>query len=174
MQLYVVRHGETEMGKNKVIATIEEPLNDYGIKQAIDLGLELNCKNIDLIYCSPIQRAQHTLELFELEKNIPVILDERIKERNMGIYENISFDKLNWENFWGIDSEKTYPELESMKNVYKRVSEFLDELREKYNDKSILLVTHGGIARAIYWYFKGFDNSLFKCENCKIYEYNIN
>jgi len=81
--------------------------------------------------------------------------------------------QVNWEEFWGINSEINYPELESMKNVYKRVSEFLDELLNKFRDKRILLVTHGGISRAIYWYFNGFDKSLFKCENCKIYEYNI-
>lgn len=74
----------------------------------------------------------------------------------------------------GIDSEINYPELESMKDVYKRVSEFLDEIIEKYKDKNILLVTHGGIVRAIHWYFKGIDNSLFSCENCKIYEYKVN
>ena len=60
-----------------------------------------------------------------------------------------------------------------MKSVYKRVSSFLDELRIKEKNKKILLVTHGGVARAIYWYFIGFDNSLFKCENCKIYKYSI-
>lgn len=173
MKLYVVRHGETDMGKNKIIATIEEPLNSTGIQQAIELGTELNDKDIDLIFCSPIQRAKHTLDLFKLNKNIPVVVEERLKERNMGLYEKISFDKLNWEEFWGINSEINYPELESMKNVYKRVSEFLDELLNKFRDKRILLVTHGGISRAIYWYFNGFDKSLFKCENCKIYEYNI-
>lgn len=102
MQLYVVRHGETDMGRNRIIASVEVPLNDLGRQQAIKLGLELNSKNIDLIYCSPIQRAKNTLKLFKLDKNLPVIIEERIKERNMGIYEKISFDKLNWEVFWGL------------------------------------------------------------------------
>ena len=43
--------------------------------------------------------------------------------------------QVNWEEFWGINSEINYPELESMKNVYKRVSEFLDELLNKFRDK---------------------------------------
>lgn len=30
MKLYVIRHGETDMGKNRVIAAIEEPLNEKG------------------------------------------------------------------------------------------------------------------------------------------------
>ena len=66
MKIYVVRHGETNMGKNKVIATEEEPLNENGIQQAILLGEKLRNKKIDIVYCSTIQRAQDTLRLFDL------------------------------------------------------------------------------------------------------------
>lgn len=171
MNLYVIRHGETNMGKNKIIATEDEPLNSNGIEQAVNVGKELRKLNIDLVYCSPIERAKHTLKLLDLDKSIPVIIEERIKERDMGIYENVSFDDLDWESFWGYNSDLKYNEMESMKSVYKRVSVFLDELKLKQPNKNILLVTHGGIARAIYWYFNGLDNSLFTCENCKIYKY---
>lgn len=170
MNLYVVRHGETDMGKNKIIATEDEPLNFTGIEQAKNLGKELSKLNIDIVYCSPIDRAKHTLNLFNLNKNIPIIVDERLKERDMGIYKEVPFEYLEWENFWGYNSNIKYPELESMKSVYKRVSKFLDEIKIK-NDTNILLVTHGGVSRAIYWYFYGIDNSLFVCENCKIYKY---
>ena len=34
MKLYVIRHGETEMGKNEIIATEDEPLNKFGMNQA--------------------------------------------------------------------------------------------------------------------------------------------
>lgn len=65
MKLYVIRHGETDMGKNRVIATVEETLNEKGKEQAINVGKELNALNIDLIYCSPIGRAKHTKEQLE-------------------------------------------------------------------------------------------------------------
>mgnify|MGYP006870922569 CR=1 FL=1 len=29
-------------------------------------------------------------------------------------------------------------------------------MKEKYKDKNILLVTHGGVARAVYFYFNEF------------------
>lgn len=173
MKLYVIRHGETDMGKNRVIATVEEPLNKRGKEQAINVRKELNTLKIDLIYCSPIERAKHTLELLNLKKEIPVIIEDRIKERDVGIYEKANFDDLDWEIFLGYNSDEKYSGLESMKSVYKRVSSFLDELKEEHKDKNILLVAHGGVARAIYWYFNGLDNSLFTCENCKIYEYNM-
>lgn len=120
MNIYVVRHGETDMGKNKIIATEGEPLNFTGIEQAKKLGKELSKLNIDIVYCSPIDRAIHTLNLFNLNKDIPVIVDERLKERDMGIYKEVPFEDLEWENFWGYNSNIKYPELESMKIVYRR------------------------------------------------------
>ena len=38
MKLYVIRYGETEMGKNEIIATEDEPLNEFGIQQAKKIG----------------------------------------------------------------------------------------------------------------------------------------
>ena len=79
----------------------------------------------------------------DYDKNIPIVIDNRIKERNMGIYEKIEFSKLDWNVFWGYDSEEKYKEVESMKSVYQRVGNFLNELKEEYSNESILLVTHG-------------------------------
>ena len=70
MKLYVIRHGETEMGKNEIIATEDEPLNKFGMYQAQKVGKELKKLDIDIIYCSPIERAKHTLKLFDMDKNI--------------------------------------------------------------------------------------------------------
>jgi len=171
MKLYVIRHGETNMGKNNIIATEDEPLNETGIKQAIETAYPNT-----IIYCSPIERTKETLRLFKLDKNIPVIIEDRIKERNMGIYEKIPFEELNWDEFWNYNSDKFYPELETMKNVYERISEFLNEIKLSNRNNNILLVSHGGISRAIYWYFNGIPkngNSSNINENCKIYEYEL-
>ena len=177
MKLYVIRHGETEQGKNKIIANLDESLNATGIEQAINVGKDIRKLNLDIIFCSPIQRAKYTLKLFNLDKNIPIIYDDRLIERNMGIYENVPFANLDWDVFWNYNSNIKYPELESMKEVYERIKKFIDELKERYFNKNILLVTHGGVSRVIYWYFNGIPidgNSKNVNENCKIYEYDLN
>ena len=81
MNLYVIRHGETNMGKNNLIATDKEPLNENGISQAINIGKNLRKIHIDRIYCSPIERAKHTLELFNLDKNIPIVIFIKISSK---------------------------------------------------------------------------------------------
>lgn len=176
MKIYVIRHGETEQGKNKIIANLNEPLNKNGVNQAINVGKELRKLDINIIYCSPVERAKHTLEFFDLDKNIPVVIEDRLKERNMGKYENMPFENLQWDVFWNYNSKIKYPELESMEDVYFRIKDFLDEMKKKFNEEKILLVTHGGISRAIYWYFNGIPNngnSFDVNENCKIYEYEL-
>ncbi len=176
MKIYVIRHGETEQGRNRIIANLNEPLNENGVQQAINVGKELKKLNLSKIYCSPIERAKHTLNLFNLDKNIPVEIEDRLKERDMGIYENVPFEKLDWDVFWNYNSQTKYPELESMKDVYLRIKDFLDELKKEYKNEEILLVTHGGISRAIYWYFNKIPingNSYNINENCKIYEYEL-
>lgn len=176
MKIYVIRHGETEQGRNKIIANLNEPLNENGIQQAINVGKELKKLNLSKIYCSPIQRAKQTLNLFNLDKNIPIEIEDRLKERDMGIYENVAFEKLDWDVFWNYNSQTKYPGVESMKDVYLRIKDFLDELKKVYKNEKILLVTHGGISRAIYWYFNKIPsngNSYNVNENCKIYEYEL-
>ena len=67
--------------------------------------------------------------------------------------------------------------METIPDLFKRIKEFLDEIKEKYKDKNILLVTHGGVARGIYFYFNDIpkDGNLekFGSSNCGIKEYEL-
>ena len=62
--------------------------------------------------------------------------------------------------------------------MFKRTHSFLDEIKEKYYDKNILLVTHGAVARAMQFYFEELpeDGMLLNVsgqENCEIKEYEL-
>ena len=60
MKLYVIRHGETDMGQKEIIASEEELLNNNGIEQALKLGNDLKNIKIDKVYCSPIKLANRS------------------------------------------------------------------------------------------------------------------
>ena len=64
-----------------------------------------------------------------------------------------------------------------MPTLFKRVHEFLDEIIKKDKDKNILIVAHGGILRAIYFYFNEIpqdgDLSIYVPKNCEINNYEI-
>ena len=67
-----------------------------------------------------------------------------------------------------------YPGGESLFQVVHRVYSFLEELENKYPDKNILVVCHGGIVRVIHSYFHDMTNEELMTwlpENCCIQSY---
>lgn len=110
-----------------------------------------------------------------------IISDERIIERNCGNIEGTT--KEEWPSIVNedIDIINNYNlnwnklKVESIQNVCNRVWNLLDEIQEKYKDKNILLVTHGGTCRAINAYFNGISEEGIvvsaKIKNCEIREY---
>ena len=83
--LYITRHGQTDWNvSKKVMGRRDEPLNEKGLLQASETRDNLLNTDIDLIICSPLQRARQTAETINKDRNIPIIYDERIIERDFG------------------------------------------------------------------------------------------
>jgi len=65
--------------------------------------------------------------------------------------------------------------LEPVNDLIKRVNDFLNEIKNTYSDKKILLVTHGGTLRAINACCNGIpENNLLVgtfTKNCQIKEF---
>ena len=177
MKLYVIRHGRTKCNdENKYNGKLDEDINETGIKQAEEASKIVKELDIDLIICSPLLRTRHTCEIVNVN-NVPVIYDKRIEERDCGIYTGKELGEFYYIDYWNYYSTKEVEDLESVSDLFKRVKEFLDEVKEKYKDKNLLLVTHGGVARAIYFYFNelpkdGIINE-FGSKNCEVKEYKL-
>lgn len=177
MNLYVIRHGETNLNKEeRYNCRIDEDINEEGIKQAMEAGKHINELNIDLIICSPMKRTKHTMRIIN-KNNIEVIYDDRLMERIGGVLTGEKLGDFYYTDFWNFYSNKKVDGLESLDDLFKRVREFLDEIKEKYKNKNILLVTHGGVARAVYFYFNALpkDGMIEKVgiNNCEIGSYKM-
>ena len=76
-----------------------------------------------------------------------------------------------------LDYEKNYNicNVEPIQSLFKRVSDCLDKIIDKYMGKNVVLVTHGGVAQAIDIYFHGFpenkDLQSIALKNCEVREY---
>ena len=182
MKLYVIRHGQTDWnvaGKCQGRTDIE--LNSTGIEQAKKAKTQLKDYKIDLIICSPLKRARKTAEIINEAIDCKIISDERIIERNCGNIEGTT--KEEWPSIVNedIDIINNYNlnwnklKVEPIQNVCNRVWNLLDEIEEKYKDKNILLVTHGGTCRAINAYFNGIGENghvqSAHIKNCEIREF---
>lgn len=177
MRIYVIRHGETDVNlENRINSLNEDDLNETGIMQAKQVGIELENIDYDFIISSPLIRTRHTAEVLNV-KNKKIIFDNRLIERDAGVFTKQSLEHIDSDDWWNLNPKEDYKDAETVKNVLDRIYEFLDELKEQYKNEKILLVTHGGVSKAISCYFNGIpdDGNLekYKHNNCEIHEFDL-
>ena len=87
MQIYIIRHGETDWNTKRLLqGATDIPLNQNGIEAARLTAEALKEIPFDEIYTSPLQRAVQTAEIMRGDRRIPIIKDERLKEISFGPY----------------------------------------------------------------------------------------
>lgn len=146
MKIIIIRHRKNGVEYSKKAAgQIDMPLNEEGIKQAITTRNELANIKIDLIISSPLSRALETAKIVNERRNIPLIIDERAIERNLGIYEGKSNEQEIFNEIRYYTKNILVENGEDTKTFTKRVFYFLDDIIKKYkgNKETILIVTHG-------------------------------
>lgn len=177
MKLYAIRHGETDWNKlKKAQGKTDIELNENGISQALIAREIIQKLNIDLIISSPLKRASKTAELVADDK-IKIIFDNRLEERGFGNLEGTNTEEICWQDLYNCEKNLSNDNIEPVNYLLKRVNSILEEVKEKYSDKSILLVTHGGTLRAINACINGIPESKTLAgqgfSNCEIREFNV-
>ena len=154
--LYFVRHGQTNHNLNKLLAgRCDVQLNEKGIEQAKESACKSKAIKIDRIYCSPLTRAKQTCMIINKEHNVDVLIRDELIERDFGNYESKDYSSIDGEKCWNYNLDTYDNEIEPLRAVFKRVYSFLDEIKDEYKKKNILIVAHNDIGRAIYCYFNG-------------------
>lgn len=160
MRLYMIRHGETQWNVSRRFQGRSDiPLNDEGRRLARITAEALAEVPFARIHTSPLKRARETAELIKGERDIPVILDERIIEIGFGVYEGLCCGKDNYNipdpefmNFFDKPEAYKPPEgAESIEELKARTADFLQEIvhnKDMEND-TILVSTHGAALRGL-------------------------
>lgn len=175
MKLYVVRHGQTLANIEKTVSGDKEsPLTIEGIKQAVALGEVFKDIKFDVVFSSPLLRAIDTARLITKKT---VRIDERINERDYGLNEGKPIKNTNPDELWDYKLNTDKYENETVKDLLKRTKDFINFLKENYKDKTVLVVTHSGVSRAIYYTINKIpkDGKLNNLElpNCGYQEYDL-
>ncbi|RHW61356.1 alpha-ribazole phosphatase [Clostridium botulinum] len=164
MNIYLIRHGETEHNKRKnFYGKLDVGLNEKGKEQSYKVGELLKDVKFNKIYISDRKRTRETAErileknkFYDKEKNI-IYKDEKINELDFGIFEGKSYEEIGslypkeqekWEKDW---KNFAPPKGESAVVFYNRVENFMKHI-QKEEDGNYLIVTHGGVIRMIYSY----------------------
>ncbi len=150
MDLIVIRHTETQSNVNYIVAgRSDEQLTPNGIKQAEELKEQLQKIDYDIIITSPVYRALQTAQIVNY-KNIPIIQDERITDRDPGdlLFKDRNLvNKTEWNS---LTTLKTKDGAETLLSLLNRTRDFVNNIKLKYADKTVLVVTHNSISRTLW------------------------
>lgn len=154
--IYAVRHGETEWNKlEKQQGHLNSNLTELGRLQAEAIGDGLQKINFDKFYTSDLGRAIETSEIISHFIKMDFITDSRLREQNLGTLQGLTKKEFkdtypdDWRSFTNNDPDYVVPGGESIKQRYERAINCIEDLALQNMNKTILIVTHGGIVMSI-------------------------
>lgn len=174
MKIYIVRHGQVPHNALGQYNTTDEDLTELGVKQAEELRDKIKNLHFDIVISSPLLRATHT-EYILTNYDSDIITDERLRERSCGTLSGQPLEVTDREEYWNYNSDIQYGINENIQDFFKRVYNFLDELKTK-DYESVLIVAHSGVSKAFSGYFEGIKDGKFLnrgLKNCEIKEYTL-
>lgn len=166
---FLVRHGETLMNREGIFrGRLDQPLNDVGIQQAIELGKALSGVTFDAIYTSPLSRSAATASAIMTAnpKNPPVVVYEPINNIYLGQWQNELKDVIAakypdlWKQ-WIFDPENIkIPDAETLDDLKARLRPAIEEMTKKHSG-NVAIVTHRSILKTLLALFIGLEGSYF-------------
>ncbi|MDO8340771.1 MAG: histidine phosphatase family protein [Candidatus Woesebacteria bacterium] len=114
-------------------------LSAVGIEQTKKLGEQVADKNFDIVFCSDLKRAVDSAELI-FGNRCNIIQDARLRECDYGDMTGKSAKEFKDDLIDFVDHP--FNNGESYKDVEKRISSFVNFLKEKYDGKSVAIVAH--------------------------------
>lgn len=130
-------HGTTyDNASKKCSGWKQVELNELGRQQAENLGKLTQELKFDVIFTSDLIRAIDSANIAWPEYN--KIQDKRLRECNYGDYDGESKNMVIYENH----IESPFPNGESLKDVEKRISDFIEYIKKEYSGKTIAIVAH--------------------------------
>ena len=158
-EIILIRHGETEWNlSGRWQGHADSALSPRGIAQAKALAARMAKEEVDQVYASDLERAQHTARLAGSEANWTFSLMPELRERDLGVLEGLTTDEMLVEHpdvyrsFREDGPEYQPPGGESFKQFYYRCSSAIEHLASEHPSGKIAVVTHGGVLGAIFRY----------------------
>lgn len=144
MDLYFIRHGETDWNKHKRLQGHQDvPLNDKGLAQAKMLAIYLKKEKIDRVISSPLQRAKTTADTIAASLQLPVTVDPLLIERSFGEAEGMTFEQYSTRY-----PDGNYPQMEKKSTIQARCIQLIESF-STYKEKKMVIVSHGELINHI-------------------------
>lgn len=135
---YFVHSTTTDNEQGLATGWLAGKLSEKGLAQASRLKEIVSSKNFTAVFCSDLQRAIDSAYI--AFSRFPIIQDSRLRECNYGDFNGkpASIFKNDMTSY--IDS--AFPNGESYKDVEARIADFVEFLKQDYDNKEIAIVAH--------------------------------
>lgn len=156
-QIIVVRHGETTWNlEGRRQGHLDSPLTARGIAQAESLARRLKNFTFKALYSSDLGRAYRTARIIADSTGHSVIVDERLRERNLGIFQGLHTEEIRqaypdaYHLHTTLGPDYIIPGGESMRQQVERNIRCLEEIAQKHLGETIVVVTHVGVLSGLF------------------------
>ena len=154
MEVHLIRHTPVNISKKICYGRLDVPLLD-SFNQDVNRIKNQLLNKYDIVYSSPAKRC---IALSEALNFGEIIEDKRLLEIDFGDWEGLEWDAIdkNLLNHWMEDFVNIAPTNgESFNQMYLRISNFIEMLRNKeFNE--VLIVSHSGVIRCFLAYLLKF------------------
>lgn len=157
--LYLIRHGDC--GVDKVyLGKKNISLSEKGNADIHHLKTDVEGLNLDTIWVSPLLRARESANILFPKKEYDSNIMNDLEEIDFGKWDGLTFEEVQknwpdevkeWANF---NPEFSFPKGEYLKNFFKRVDRVYKNIVDS-KEKNILIISHGGVIRALICKFLG-------------------
>ncbi|KAJ7552267.1 hypothetical protein O6H91_06G048100 [Diphasiastrum complanatum] len=165
-ELILVRHGETTWNASgRLQGQAESELNETGKRQAqvVAERLAKDQPHIYAVYSSDLKRAYDTAKMIAEKLSCSKVETyEGLRERHLGNLQGFtssearSRDPKAYKAFVSSWEEEPIPGGgESLAELYARTKATLEEIAQENQGRKVVIVTHGGLLRAVHILAKG-------------------
>lgn len=153
----IVRHGETAWNaEQRVQGQLDIPLNATGQWQARAVGVALAAVRFDAVVSSDLSRASETALLSASAQDGNIETNVALRERHYGKFQGLKYVEAqqqfpaDFAVHLARHLEFGYGSGESLQSFAARVAAVMDALVKQHQDKTVLVVTHGGCLDVVY------------------------
>ncbi|MGC9080520.1 phosphoserine phosphatase PspA [Sulfurihydrogenibium sp.] len=180
VRIIFVRHAESLWNPiGRYQGRLDPELSERGHRQAKLIGQALKKYNPSALYASPLKRTYQTAEYISRELNLPIIKNEDIIEIDHGDWSGMLVEEVKEkypEMFrqWIYEPHTvTFPNGESLKDVFERTKKFLNYVLSKHEGETIIVVSHTVPIRASLTVGLNLDMDKFWAFGCDNASYSI-
>lgn len=149
MTLIIARHGQTYANVNGIIqGWTNTDLTEKGVKETKILAEKISSIKPKKIYCSDLERAKKTSEIYNKKFNAKIKATKKAREIFFGEWEGKKIIELEktpeWQEYQKNRYSFNFPKGESFKKVKeKRAKKFLEKIMPK-NNETVMFIGHYG------------------------------